>query len=118
MISKTERYREILGVLARHGIGVVDDEFIKHKDGDQVRAEHLRRACEELGTMFIKLGQALSTRGDLLPDAYRTELARLQDEVSPLPAGVITDVIQEDLGTPYDPLFASFDLKPLGSASI
>jgi len=118
MISKTERYREILGVLARHGIGVVDDEFIKHKDGDQVRAEHLRRACEELGTMFIKLGQALSTRGDLLPDAYRTELARLQDEVSPLPAGVITDVIQEDLGSAPDQIFAFFDSEPLGSASI
>jgi hypothetical protein len=83
MITKGERYREILAVLARHGIGLVDDEFIKHEAGDQARAEHLRRACEELGTMFIKLGQALSTRGDLLPDAYRNELAKLQDEVVP-----------------------------------
>ena len=118
MITKAERYREILAVLARHGIGLVEDEFITHEAGDQARAEHLRRACEELGTMFIKLGQALSTRGDLLPDAYRKELARLQDEVVPVPATVITDIIREDLGAPHDQIFASFDLKPLGSASI
>ena len=113
MVTKSERYREILDVLARHGIGVVDDEFVKHRDGDQVRAEHLRRACEELGTMFIKLGQALSTRGDLLPDAYRKELAKLQDEVVPVPANLIAEVIRDDLGTPPAKLFASFDLKPL-----
>ena len=117
-ISKSERYREILVVLARHGVGVVDDELIKHEAGDQARAEHLRRAFEELGTMFIKLGQMLSTRSDLLPEAYRTELAKLQDEVSPLPADAIADVIREDLGAPPDKLFAFFDVKPLGSASI
>jgi ubiquinone biosynthesis protein len=118
MITKSERYREILAVLARHGIGVVDDEFIKHEAGERARAEHLRRACEEVGTMFIKLGQALSTRGDLLPDAYRNELAKLQDEVVPVPANMIADIIHEDCGAPPDQLFASFDLKPLGSASI
>jgi len=98
MISKGERYREILTVLARHGIGVVDDEFIKHEAGDRARAEHLRRACEDLGTTFIKLGQALSTRSDLLPDAYHTELAKLQNEVAALPANAIANVIREDLG--------------------
>jgi ubiquinone biosynthesis protein len=118
VITRRERYREILAVLARHGIGVFEDEFIKHEASDQARAEHLRRACDELGTMFIKLGQALSTRGDLLPDAYRKELARLQDEVTPVPAQAIADVIREDLGAPPDQLFAFFDLKPLGSASI
>jgi predicted unusual protein kinase regulating ubiquinone biosynthesis (AarF/ABC1/UbiB family) len=44
---------------------MVDDELVKHESGDQARAEHLRRACEELGTVFVKLGQILSTRGDL-----------------------------------------------------
>jgi ubiquinone biosynthesis protein len=117
-ISKSERYREILSVLVRHGIGVVDDEFIKHEAGDRARAEHLRRACEELGTMFIKLGQMLSTRSDLLPEAYRTELAKLQDEVAPLPADAIAEVIREDLGGLPDKLFAFFDVEPLGSASI
>jgi ubiquinone biosynthesis protein len=118
MITKSQRYREILVVLARHGIGLVDDQLIKHEAGEQARAEHLRRACEELGTLFIKLGQGLSTRGDLLPDAYRKELAKLQSEVAPVPASTITDRIREELGAPPEQLFASFDPNPLGSASI
>jgi ubiquinone biosynthesis protein len=118
MITKRERYREILAVLARHGIGVVDDELFRHEAGDRARAEHLRRACEELGTMFIKLGQVLSTRTDLLPEVYRAELAKLQDEVPPLPEHVIADVIQEDLGAPPDRIFAFFDQTSLASASI
>ncbi len=118
MITKGERYREIVAVLARHGIGVVDDQFVKHETSDRARAEHFRRACEDLGVLFIKLGQMLSTRGDLLPDAYRTELAKLQDEVAPLPVNAIADIIREDLGASPDQLFASFDVEPLGSASI
>jgi ubiquinone biosynthesis protein len=118
MITKSQRYREILTVLARYGIGVADDELIKHESGDQARAEHLRLAFEELGTMFIKLGQILSTRADLLPDAYRVELTKLQDDVAPVPAKAIADVIREDLGAPPEELFAFFDPKPLGSASI
>jgi ubiquinone biosynthesis protein len=118
MITKSHRYREILAVLTRHGIGIADDEFIKHEAGEQARAEHLRRACEELGTMFVKLGQILSTRGDLLPDAYRAELAKLQDEVAPVPTKAIADVIRDDLGAPPEKLFAFFDSEPLGSASI
>ena len=60
----------------------------------------------------------LSTRSDLLPEAYRTELAKLQDEVAPLPPDEIANVIREDLGELPDKLFAFFDAKPLGSASI
>jgi ubiquinone biosynthesis protein len=118
MITKSERYREILTVFARNGIGVADDQIIKHQAGDRACAEHLRRAFEELGTMFIKLGQMLSTRGDLFSEVYRTELAKLQDEVAPLPADVIAEVIREDLGAPPDQIFAFFDREPLGSASI
>jgi predicted unusual protein kinase regulating ubiquinone biosynthesis (AarF/ABC1/UbiB family) len=61
------------------------------------RARSIFAAHAELGTMFVKLGQVLSTRGDLLPEAYRTELAKLQDEVVPVPANVVTGVIREDL---------------------
>jgi ubiquinone biosynthesis protein len=118
VITKMERYRKIVAVLATHGIGVVDDEFIKHEAGDQARAEHLRRGCEELGTMFIKFGQILSTRSDILPEAYRVELAKLQDQVAPLPVNAIVEVIREDLGSAPEALFASFDENPLGSASI
>jgi hypothetical protein len=118
VITKSERYREILAVLARHGIEIVDDEFIKHEAGNQARAEHLRLACEELGTIFVKIGQMLSTRSDLLPDAFRIELAKLQDEVASLPGNAIADVIQEDVGSPREKLLRFFDRKPLGSASI
>lgn len=118
MITKGKRYREILAVLARQGIGIVDDEFVKHEAGDRARAEHLRRAFEELGTVFIKLGQVLSTRTDLLPEVYRAELAKLQDEVPPLPEHLIADVIRADLEAPPDKIFACFDQTPLGSASI
>jgi ubiquinone biosynthesis protein len=78
----------------------------------------MRLACEELGTTFIKLGQALSTRGDLLPEAYRRELMKLQDSVPPVPVAEVTQTIREELGAPPDELFAYFDREPLGSASI
>ena len=91
-ITKRQRYREIVAVLARHGFGVVDDRMLKHETKEQARAEHLRLACEELGTLFIKLGQALSARADILPPAYRAELAKMQDDVPPLGSASIGPV--------------------------
>jgi len=117
--SKDERYREIVATLARHGFGLIGDHFVDDDaEREHARAERLRHACEELGPMFIKLGQALSTRGDLLPEAYRVELAKLVDDVPPLPADAIAAVIREDLGAAPETLFAAFDLEPLASASI
>ncbi|MDB5040047.1 MAG: hypothetical protein JWN27_773 [Candidatus Eremiobacteraeota bacterium] len=117
--SKDERYREIVATLARHGFGIIEDHFVEDDaERERSRAERLRQACEELGTMFVKLGQMLSTRGDLLPEAYRLELAKLVDDVPPLPAGVITQVIREELGAAPEAIFASFDPEPIGSASI
>jgi ubiquinone biosynthesis protein len=117
--SKDERFREILATLARHGFGMMEDHFVGDgAERDRSRAERLRLACEELGTMFIKLGQMLSTRGDLLPEPYRLELAKLVDSVPPLPVEVITQVIREDLGASPEAIFAVFDPEPLGSASI
>ncbi len=117
--SKDERYREIVATLARHGFGIVGDHFVgDDAERERSRAERMRLACEELGTMFIKLGQMLSTRGDLLPEAYRLELAKLVDDVPPLPADVITQVIREELGAAPETIFAFFDPAPLGSASI
>jgi ubiquinone biosynthesis protein len=117
--SKDERYREILATLAKHGFGVIGDHFVEDDaERERSRAERMRQACEELGPMFIKLGQMLSTRGDLLPEAYRVELAKLVDDVPPLPADVITQVIREELGAAPEAIFASFDSAPLASASI
>ncbi|MBI4317202.1 MAG: AarF/ABC1/UbiB kinase family protein [Chloroflexi bacterium] len=82
------------------------------------QAEHLLLAFEELGATFIKLGQILSTRSDLLPPDFITELSKLQDAVPPEPIALIEAQIAQELGGPARALFASFDSDPLGSASI
>ncbi len=82
------------------------------------RPVHFRLAIEELGPTFIKLGQILSTRGDLLPAAYLEELAKLQDGAPPVPADAVRQIVLEELGCPLDEVFATFDLHPLASASI
>ena len=117
--SKDERYREIVATLARHGFGIIGDHFVADDaEREQSRADRLRKACEELGPTFIKLGQMLSTRGDLLPEAYRIEFAKLVDACPALPAAVIAQVVREELGAAPEAIFASFDAEPLASASI
>lgn len=78
----------------------------------------LRQALEELGPTFVKLGQMLATRNDLLPAAYITELDRLQDAVGPVPYEQIAEVIRAELGAPPEEAFASFETQPLATASI
>ena len=78
-------------------------------------ARRFRQALEELGTTYIKLGQLLSSRPDLLPDVYIDELGRLVDEVAPVPFGEIDAIIRAELG---DGVFASIDPQPLATASI
>lgn len=82
------------------------------------QAEHLREALNELGATFIKLGQALSTRPDLLPPVYISELGKLQDEVPPLPFEAMEKVLIQELGKPAAEIFSEFDRQPLASASI
>ncbi len=80
--------------------------------------ERLRLALGELGATFIKLGQVLSSRYDLLPPAFIHELRRLQDEAPPVPYRAVAEVVTRELGTPPEQLFASFEVEPLSSASI
>jgi ubiquinone biosynthesis protein len=80
--------------------------------------EHLRSALEEMGTTFIKLGQILSTRADVMPPEYLAELAKLQDSASPLESAVVQQTLVAELRQPIENVFASFDLEPLASASI
>ena len=80
--------------------------------------EHVRLALEELGTTFVKLGQVLSTRPDLLGPEYQAQLAKLQDEAPPVPAEAIQAVVAEELEGGVDDAFAAFDLEPLAAASI
>lgn len=73
---------------------------------------------EALGTTFVKLGQVLSTRPDMIPPEYVAALERMQEKVAPIPVEQIRAVIEDELGAPVSKLFAWFDPQPLGSASI
>lgn len=81
-------------------------------------ARRLRQAMEELGPTFVKFGQALSTRADLLPADFITEFSKLQDDVPPMPDGMAESTIAAELGRSVAELFASFDPVPIAAASI
>ena len=80
--------------------------------------ERIRRALEDLGPVFVKLGQMFSTRRDLLPDEIADELAKLQDSVPPFSGAKAREIVEEALGERVEDLFAEFDEQPLASASI
>lgn len=82
------------------------------------RGERIRKALEDLGPVFVKFGQVLSTRRDLLPDDLANELAKLQDDVPPFCGEQARKIIEKSLGESTDTLFTSFDETPLASASI
>ncbi|HEX2274895.1 MAG TPA: AarF/UbiB family protein [Acidimicrobiales bacterium] len=88
-------------------------------DGSQrSEARHLRSALEELGPTFAKLGQVLSTRPDLLPPAFVDELATLQDRVTPLTEAEVVSVMEQELGVPWEDVFATIDPRPLAAGTI
>jgi ubiquinone biosynthesis protein len=82
------------------------------------RGQRLRQALEHLGPIFVKLGQVLSTRRDLLPNDIADELAKLQDQVPPFPSEVAVASIERAFGRPVDQIFSRFDRVPVASASI
>lgn len=118
------RYREVLRILVRRGFGfaVADRRPFRFASDVEaarnVRPVQLRLAFEELGTTFIKLGQILSTRSDLLPPAYIAELRKLQSAVPPVDTAVIVAAIEEQFHLPVTELFERFDPVPLAAASI
>ncbi len=91
--------------------------WLKHRTR-RPRGERIRRALEDLGPIFVKFGQILSTRRDLLPDDLAEELAKLQDQVPPFPGDEAVEIIEQSFKRPIDQIFAEFDRKPLASASI
>lgn len=107
-VTVVARRTHLLRVLRE--VGVVGD-----KPATREAAVHFREALEELGTTFVKLGQLLSSRPDLLPDVYIDELGKLVDHVEPLSFGPLREAIAEDIGLE---IFASIDEEPLASASI
>lgn len=82
------------------------------------RGQRLREALERLGPIFVKFGQVLSTRRDLLPPDIADELARLQDRVPPFPSAVAVAIVEKAFGRPLDRIFATFEQLPVASASI
>ncbi len=123
------RLRQIAEVLARHGWGyLVDVGGLEHlraslgrrepHDDSPTPPEHLRLALEELGPTFVKVGQLLSTRADLLPPDYRVELAKLQDSAPRLAPDAVDQVLAVELGERVQSAFADFDIEPLAAASI
>jgi ubiquinone biosynthesis protein len=123
----------IVRVLVRHGL----DEFVFtlhlfrpyrfmlflfpgywFRDRNVPRGQRLREALEELGPVFVKFGQAVSTRPDLIPADIAVELTRLQDDVLPFPGDEAREIIERALDAPLSEHFASFDIQPLASASV
>src|SRR5829696_2935000 len=90
--------------------------FERRKGGP--RGERMRLALEELGPIFVKFGQALSTRRDLLPEDLADELAKLQDRVPPFPGKEARAIIESAYGRPVTEVFERFDEEPLAAASI
>ena len=82
------------------------------------RGQRLREALESLGPIFVKFGQVMSTRRDLLPPDIADELTRLQDRVPPFESSLAVAMIEKSFGRPLDRIFASFDHTPIASASI
>ena len=118
---KIGRLGEIAQVAARHGFGYVL-EGRHHRAGESseptARGRHLREMLVELGPTFVKFGQLLSTRPDVVPPDMIAELRQLQDSVKPFPYADVERVIREDLGQPIERLFLEFDEVPLAAASI
>ena len=104
--SSSSRFLQIAGILKKHKVIL------------GVTPEKLRAILEDLGPTFVKIGQLLSMRTDLLPLNYCTELQKLRSDVKPMPMDEVTRVVETSLGMPLGEAFRSFDTVPLGSASI
>src|SRR5947207_11366555 len=92
--------------------------FTFWRDTSAPRAVRLRLALQDLGPIFVKFGQMLSTRRDLLPADIADELARLQDRVPPFSSEQVLTTLQRAYGKPVDQVFKSFDREPIASASV
>jgi len=119
------RYRDIARLLIRYGrsdlVSDLDIDGLQDSDRDAPLCEdatQLARDLEALGPTFIKLGQLLSTRVDLLPAPYTDALARLQDDVAPFGYDEVERIVVEELGVDLKHAFASFDPEPLAAASL
>jgi len=120
------RYAALARLLVRHGrsdvvTGAGFDEFLVEEErpsGSQDLAEELADDLERMGPTYVKLGQLLSTRVDLLPPTYTDALTRLQDDVDPFPFDDVKTIVEEELGVSIGNAFRHFDEKPMAAASL
>ncbi len=143
-ISNLRRFREVTTILFEEGLSFFIDDLKLHyliPTGTRLRCAvwrgarncrrallpadmepppevRFRRALERLGPTFIKLGQILSTRPDVIPEQYAREFAKLQDKVKPLTPGTAEKLVEAELGRPIEEIFKKFDEKPLAAASL
>ncbi|WP_245205023.1 AarF/ABC1/UbiB kinase family protein [Kitasatospora sp. RG8] len=118
-LARMRRYSKIVGIAGRHGLG----PYLRGRGQDggtrhELLAQELRQALQAGGTTFVKLGQVMSTRRDLLPAPYVEELSRLQDQVPPAPWPEVERELVAALGAAPAEVFAEFDHRPLAAASI
>jgi ubiquinone biosynthesis protein len=121
-LARARRYSQISRIAVRHGLG----PYLRGRrraeldtpDGRERLARSVRLALEEAGVTFVKLGQVLSTRPDLLPAEFVEELGRLTDHVAPAPWDEVEQVLAAELGRPVEEVFADFDRRPLAAASV
>ena len=128
-----KRYNQIIEVLQKNGFGYIADQigltsfsdliyrFKKKEDVDQLKIPgpvRVRKILEELGPTYVKFGQILSMRHDVIPLEYANELAKLQDDVPPFDFDEVEVIIKEELGHSIEELFDYFYKKPFASASI
>ena len=122
----SSRYSDLVRLLLRHGrgdllAGAQQDDFDADEgvpDAATKGAEAFAADLEAMGPTYIKLGQLLSTRFDLLPPAYTEALTRLQDSVEPFPFEQVREIVEDELGARIKDLFATFDEEPLAAASL
>jgi ubiquinone biosynthesis protein len=128
-IRNAGRLRTIVGVFAKHGFHNVAERiklgrFLLQRlnsaqDIDRyTMAERIRMSFEELGPTFVKLGQLLASRPDLVPEEFVTEFSKLHDNVQPLPFEVVQQVLQQEFGESFNKEFTFLEPQPVGSASI
>jgi ubiquinone biosynthesis protein len=126
--SHLKRYKEILGLLWKYGRsdlvkqlnateGFEPQDFEANPD-DKASPEHLADDLEAMGPTFVKLGQVLAGRPDLLPEAYVAGLTRLQDKVKPFSFGEVEEIVLAELGVRISKAYSSFDTAPLAAASL
>ncbi len=115
--KRNRRFREIVRILGAYGFGhVINTKFRAEKVKKD--PENLRLVFEELGPTFIKIGQILSTRPDILPPEYINELSKLQDSAPSFSFDTVREIIEADLGKEIDQLFSSIAKDPVACASV